>query len=131
MTTMTYPHRVVLLATAYKDPKLSLLFAKARLYMDRIELSGWHLGETVKRSISLNQVNEIDWTVQRGQSHNVVFHLSDGTRIPLCLKRVGQWRTILNDNLRWSAPGRLPMTSDAKVLHLPLKDLIAYTTGMA
>lgn len=116
-------HRVLLLKTRFRFGDRQSLFARARLYPDRIELSDWSPRGPVNRLIPLSDVERIEWP---GKPHDAtVFVLRAGERVPLKLAQVARWRRTLDDLIRWDPD------SGHHALNLPLKDLIAYTSGMA
>lgn len=117
-------HRVLLLKTRFRYSDRPGLFARARLYPDRIELSDWTSRGQANRLIQLADVERIEWTTTRPNA-NVVLILREGERVPLKLTEIARWKRTLEDLLRWD-----PETAH-QPLNLPLKELVAYTTGMA
>lgn len=131
MTTYSHPHQVVLLSSRFSDPEHKLFFTRARLYLDRIELSGWHLGKKYEARIPLHDLDAIDW--QTGSS-SAVFYLREGQTIRLTLPDLERWKQSVEQRLWWSAPGRFPMASStshtAPNQDLSLRDLVTFTTSM-
>ena len=73
----------------YADRRL--LFARARLYEDRITLSGlgwtgWH-----KQTVQLKAVENIDWWAGTCDEVNFALHLRNGESLHMCLKGAGLW----------------------------------------
>ena len=106
MEASSSPHRLVLLNTHFRTPNQRLLFAQARLYFDRIELTGWQLRERFEETIPLYGVAHIDWnpnaSVEADAFPNVVFHFTDGSTRPLVLDQVASWRHTLENRLSWT-----------------------------
>lgn len=103
------PYHLVLLNTRFGVPERRLLFPSARLFFDRIELTGWHLHERYEEVLPLATVTEIDWEPERsttGVEANVVFHLEDGRTLPLQLDQRASWRHTLENRLSWRARQR-------------------------
>jgi len=125
-----YHHRIVLLATGFQDPDRYLLFGRARLFLDRIELSGWHFGERYQQVIPLDEVCHIEWNAGVVAGPNVVFCLGEDRQFSLSLKHIHTWEHMLQERLQWSAPGRYRLAPQRPMLDLPLNDVVAYTSGM-
>lgn len=125
-----YQHKVVLLTSSFQYPPRRLLFGRARLYLDRIELTGWHVGEKYHQSIPLNEVCRIEWHLEAADGPNVIFHMEDGSSFPLILKQAALWKHTLEERMRWSTPGQYHLAPPRPQPDLPLQDVVAYTTGM-
>ncbi len=125
-----YQHRIVLLTSSFQYPSRRLLFGRARMYLDRIELTGWHFGEKHHQDIPLDEVCRIEWRLQDENGPNVIFYMEDGRSHPLILKNADLWKHTLEERMRWSSPGRYPLAPSRPQPDLPLKDLVAFTTGM-
>jgi hypothetical protein len=97
-----YPHKIVLLTTGFRYQDRRLFFARARLFFDRVELSGWQPGERHLSVIPLDAVRRVDWLPAQAGA-NVVLHLEDGTSLPLFLEEASLWQHLLEHRLRWSA----------------------------
>jgi hypothetical protein len=130
MTTYAHPHQVVLLSSRFINPEHKLFFTRARLYLDRIELSGWLLGKKYEVQIPLQDLDSIDWQTD---TSSAVFHLREGQIIRLKLPDLERWKQSVEQRLWWSAPGRFPMTSTSHTApnqDLSLRDLVTFTTSM-
>ena len=130
MTTYSHPHQVVLLSSRFSNPEHKLFFTRARLYLDRIELSGWHLGKKYAARILLQDLDAIDWQLD---ASSVVFHVRDSQSIRLNLPDLERWKQSVEQRLWWSAPGRFPMASTSHTApsqDLSLRDLVTFTTSM-
>ena len=104
MATSPSPHRLVLLNTHFRPLEQRLLFPQARLFFDRIELTGWQLHERFEETILLHDVAHIEWTPHAAtvpSTPNVIFHFTDGTARPLALEQVSSWRHTLENRLSW------------------------------
>lgn len=99
------PYHLVLLNTRFRAPQQRLFFSRARLYFDRIELTGWQLPEPFEEVIHLSDVVQIEWDPQMGDRDkhdvNVVFKFSDGRTLPLVLDQHASWRHTLEHRLSW------------------------------
>ena len=100
------------------------MFARARLYPDRIELSDWGRHGQENRLIALSDVDHVEWSTTP-DSGSIVLVLNEGERIALRLKQAKRWREVLEQRLRWDAQ------QARRRLDLPLTDLVAYTTSMS
>lgn len=67
-----------------------LLWARARLYVDRLELTGWSLSGRYHRCIPLSSVDEIE----RAETH-LVLHLIDGSSHQLGIEALEEWATAI------------------------------------
>ncbi|QXD14204.1 hypothetical protein GQ464_012165 [Rhodocaloribacter litoris] len=130
MYSSAYHHKIVLLTSSFQYPPRRLLFGRARLYLDRIELTGWHVGEKFHALIPLDEVCRIEWHLEGGAGPNAVFHLEDGRVIELVLKQGSLWKHTLEERMRWSSPGRYRLAPARPPVDLPLSELITYSTGM-
>lgn len=130
-------HRIELLCTSFRYPARRLFFARARLYLDRIELSGRFFSEKHAVRIRQDEIERIEWRLTaRGTSEpNTVFHLEDGRQIVLVLGEVHRWQDMLEERLNWRAgrpggllPSRMLFSTTPD---LPLHDLVAYASSMS
>lgn len=105
METFPSPYHLVLLSTRFRLPEQRLLFPSARLYFDRIELTGWHLHERFEKVIPLAEVTGIEWnaTMSDGpeEAAATVFLLDDGQALPVQLDQLASWRHTLEHRLSW------------------------------
>ena len=120
----SHRHRVLLLKTGFRYGDRPALFARARLYPDRIELTDWSPRGQASRMIELSNVERVEWSGS-GEEGEVVLVLNEGERVPLRLKNAPRWRQILDQCLKWGSDDR------RHALNLPLKDHVAYTTSMS
>lgn len=100
MVEPVYPHKVMLAASSFRFPERHLLFSKARLFPDRIELSGWDSNGTHRQTIPLEQVREVKWG-EDPSNGRAEFHLHDGSRVALVLRDKDLWRQLLSERLDW------------------------------
>lgn len=126
MESNRYQHKVVLVESGFQSPHRRLFFSRARLYFDRIELTGWHLRERYEEVIPLDAVEEMEWQ-EDAPDGTVALRLADGRTVVLQLSKAGPWRRSLEVRLSWQYDRR-PVPFDRAPT---LKDLVAYTTGMA
>lgn len=130
MIAAIYQHKIVLLTTSFQYPARRLLFARARLYLDRIELTGWHYGEKYRSQILFDELEQIDWNLEAASGANVTFHMSNGTTYALRLQQVQVWKTTLEERLRWSTPGLFRLSPNRVTRDLPLKELVQYSSRL-
>lgn len=118
---------MVLLSSSYKMPGRRLLFSRARLFIDRIELTGWYLGEKHFQTIRLEEVCSVEW--QDENSYNAILHLRGDESVALKLSQPARWKQSLETRLRWIQPRRHRVTT---TMHpgQSLRDLITYSTSM-
>ncbi len=110
MTSLPYPHKILLLRSGFRYPERHLFFARARLFFDRIELSGWQLGERHEEVIPLDSVAGIEWREGEEQA-TTVLRLDDGRRIEVSLGDGRRWREALDRRMNWR-PSRAPVAPD-------------------
>lgn len=128
-----HQHQVVLLSSTFKDPEQRLFFTRARLFFDRIEFSGWHLGKRYQREILLDELDNIEWNTARVAPSAATFHLSTGRHITVQLSQLDRWKHSLEDRLNWSFRNRYPVATTATTTTCPdlsLHELVAFTTSM-
>ncbi len=68
-----------------------LLFARARLFADRLELSGWHLQGHYRRDIEVARILQVDAL----ENDRLVLWLFSGETVRLRLRRAGQWKEAI------------------------------------
>ncbi len=126
-----HPHSVVLLTSRFQYPGRRLFFTRARLFFDRIELSGWNLGRKHTRAIPLDAVDKIDW---KSNTTEAVVHLTEGESVVIRLSQADQWKQSLDQRLHWNATNYF-LTTATKTASttrpdLPLHELITFATSM-
>ena len=131
-TMITYhPHNIVLLTSRFQYPGRRLFFTRARLFFDRIELSGWDLGKKHTRAIPLDTVDKVDWN---RDAPGAVVHLTEGEPVALRLSHVDQWKQSLDQRLHWNAtnyfPSPAPAATSTTRPDLPLRELITFASSM-
>ena len=126
-----HPHSVVLLTSRFQYPDRRLFFTRARLFFDRIELSGWNLGSKHTRAIPLDTVDKIDW---KSDTPDAVVHLTEGESVALRLSQVERWKQSLDQRLHWNTTNYFPTTAtktpSTTRLDLPIDELIAFASSM-
>ncbi|SRR5690554_5899183 len=100
MVESVYPHKVMLAASSFRFPERHLLFSKARLYPDRIELSGWDSSGTLRQTIPLEHIKDVRWGEEPASDH-AELHLHDGSKVALVLRNKDLWKQLLDQRLRW------------------------------
>ena len=125
-----HPHNIVLLASRFQYPGRRLFFTRARLFFDRIELSGWDLGKRHTRAIPLDAVDTIDW---KSESPDAVLYLTEGEPVALRLSEVDRWKQSLDRRLHWNLTNYFPTTTKSASTtrpDLPLRELITFASSM-
>ena len=129
MKPRAHQHRIVLLTTSFRHPARRLLFTRARLFPDRIELSGWYPGASYEQVLFLDRIQRIEWHTDEKASPNVHFHMDDGAALSLDLQAPDKWQHTLMRRLGWTPRReRAPL---ARLGNMGMEDLIAYTSGMS
>ena len=67
-----------------------LLWSRARLYADRMELTGWGLGGRYHRSISLGRIGAVE-PIEDG----LILHLTDGSALRIEIDTPREWADAL------------------------------------
>jgi len=68
-----------------------LLFARARLFADRLELSGWHLHGRYRRALLIRHILQVDAL----ENDRLVLWLSSGETVRIRIRRARQWKAAL------------------------------------
>ena len=86
-----YRHHVEVLANRFRYPNRSLLFGRARLFGDRIELSGWGLHGRHRQCIPLGLISTLDYHPLEDDA-NLTLYLATGDAVPLHIDEAHRWR---------------------------------------
>ena len=78
----------------FRNP--ALLWARVRLYPDRLELSGWQMRGRYFRRILLQQVLQSDATT----ADSLLLWLSDGETVRLRVKEALRWKRAIEQQQR-------------------------------
>ncbi len=73
----------------FRDP--TLFFARARLYPDRLELSGWRLRGRYRRSIPIKQVLQVDLL----SDDSLMIWLSIGETVRIRIDQAARWKEAI------------------------------------
>jgi len=126
-----HPHSVVLLTSRFQYPGRRLFFTRARLFFDRIELTGWNFGKKHTRHIPLDAVEKIDWKTNTPEA---VVHLTEGEPVTLRLSKADRWKQSLDQRLLWNVTNYFPTTATKATStarpDLSLHELITFATSM-
>lgn len=126
----THRHPIVLHASRFRFAEQRLFFSRARLFPDRIELSGWLPGKRLTDCIRLDELKSIEWDAETSVA---TFHRHEAAPVRLRLPDLPRWRQSLEQRLTWSAPGRFPVAARTTAAPSPewsLHDLVAFSTSM-
>ena len=91
---LTSPDAVLSGRFRFRNP--SLLWARVRLYPDRLELSGWHMQGRYVRRIPVRQILQADATT----FDSLLLWLSDGETIRLRVKEAFRWKQAIEQQQR-------------------------------
>lgn len=126
-----HPHKIELFRSRFEHLAVRVFAGRAQLFPDRIEFSGWTFGHRYQCRIPLDGIVAIDWSPEAKTGANATFTLKDGQTVAVRLHEVAEWQRVLDERMRWSAPGQFLMRSDQRRLDLPMQDLVAYASSMA
>ena len=87
-----------ILSSSFRYDDAPLLFSKARLFEDRIVLTGWGFKGRHKRVIHLNEIKEVDWWFGRAEV-NFALNLNSGPPVSMYLKGAGNWKYTIEELL--------------------------------
>ena len=125
MTTYSHTPSVELLRSRFQHPRRHLFFTRARLLLDRIELSGWKFGTRYRREILLATLCRVEWQ----EDGRAAFYLKDTDEpLMLVLRQPTRWQHTLEAHLRWRAPDRPPRSADHA--DVPLNEVLLHATRM-
>lgn len=97
----------VLHESSFQYPDRWLFWARARLYADRLELTGWHWTGRHRRVVPLSDIAQVKWWTAAEHTVNFALHLHDGERVRLQIKGAGLWKFEVEkhaDNLDETSP---------------------------
>lgn len=95
----------------FQHPARSVWFGRARLFSDRVELTGWTLGGRYRRIIPLARIRRAEWWSSDARGTNFALHLDDGSTCALRLRRgAADWKFEIDALLGRStfSPTHLP-----------------------
>lgn len=125
-----FTHRIVLLTTHFRYPNRTLLFARARLFMDRIELTGWTASQKYRLRLALDQIVDIVWENLSGKHGTAVFHLREQGPVAVEFSQPRLWQRTLQERLRWYQTAPEKSSPEPHLHRMPLRDFVACTTSM-
>ena len=128
MHSVAYPHKIVLLSSGFQYPERHLFFARARLYFDRIELTGWQVHERHEAVIPLDSVAGLEWQWE-GEDATLSVLREDDEPVRLRLPQGQDWRQALEMRMNWRTKTRTAPAADR--VPQSLRDVIAYSTSMS
>ncbi len=94
----------------FRFPSRRVWFGRARLFEDRVQLTGWTLKGRYRRTIPLTRVGRAEWW-SNAEGTNFALHLNDGSTCALRLRRgAADWKFEIDALLGRSTlpPARLP-----------------------
>jgi hypothetical protein len=89
------PKGEALLSDSFSFARPTLWCAQARLYEDRLELSGWRPWERYRRRIPLRCVLKVD----APSANRLLLWMADGQTIRLHLDNASQWQQTIAQQL--------------------------------
>lgn len=92
------PSRAPLLSNRFSMLGRSLLFPRARLFEDRIELGGWHWQGRFSRTIALADVRDVEWWTGAPDC-NLEVRLASGERLGLWLPDAAHWKFAIAERV--------------------------------
>ncbi len=69
-----------------------LLFARARLFSDRLELTGWHLRGRYRRQLLIRHMLQVDVLGKEG----LLLWLASGETVRIRLQRAPEWKAAID-----------------------------------
>lgn len=87
---MSLPERA-LLTDRFSFSNPPLLFAYARLFADRLELTGWHLWRRYRRNIRIQHILQVD-ALERDR---MVLWLANGETVRIRIRQSGLWKAAI------------------------------------
>lgn len=83
--------RRALLSSSFTFRNPALFYARAQLYADRLELSGWSLRGRYRRCIAAEQVLQVDVLSDDG----LLLWLSTGETLRLRIREASRWKATI------------------------------------
>ncbi len=83
----------------FQLPDRKLLFARARLYEDRLELSGFGLRGRYRRTLRLDEVCSVEWWSGAGKEPNLALQLHDGRSLAVWVPGPGLWKFAVEEHM--------------------------------
>lgn len=102
-----------LLSSRFRDPDQRLFFAKASLFPNRIELSGFAFSGMYRRLILLKHIERVEWRVRQKNAPNITFWLRNGKKKQLWFNGAGLWKYMIEANVR-NISRQLPARTNPK-----------------
>lgn len=99
----------VLHTASFQYADRHLFFARARLYEDRLKLSGLQWTGRHTRTIPLEEVARVEWWSGVQKEPNFALHLHDGSRVTLWLKGAGLWKYKVAEHAPNLVPDEEPL----------------------
>ena len=89
----------ILLTSSFRYAERRFLFARARLYWDRIELYGLHWRGVHRRTVALRDVARLSWRTDSLRSANMTLHLHNDEPVRLWVEGAGLWKYQIDARL--------------------------------
>ena len=89
----------ILLSSSFRYAERRFLFARIRLYADRIELYGLHWRGAHHRTIALHDVARLSWRTDSQRTANMTLYLRDDEAIRLWVEGAGLWKYQIDARL--------------------------------
>lgn len=82
----------VLLSSGFRYADRRFLYARARLYADRIELYGVHWKGPYLHTIALRDIARLSWRTDSQRSANMTVYLHNAEAVRLWIQGAGLWK---------------------------------------
>ena len=95
-----YSQHGPLLSSRFHYFNRRVIFGKARLYGDRIVLTGWSFRGRHRRSIPFEKITHLEYHILPKGGHLTLF-LPDDRVVSFFLQQAHQWRALFENGLRY------------------------------
>ena len=88
------------MSSRFRDPEKRLFFARASLFPNRIEFSGFAFSGMYRRLLLLKNIERVEWKVSQKNTPNITLWLRNGKKKKLWLNGAGLWKYMIEANVR-------------------------------
>ena len=89
----------VLLSSSFRYADRRFLYARARLYADRIEFYGVHWTGVHRSTIALHDIARLSWRTDSQRSANMTIYLHNDEAVRLWIEGAGLWKYQIDARL--------------------------------